>query len=99
MRPKARWCARRGARVLWTEGPVRTPQQVAWAGNASRGALRGWRGLGGSNEVHDVIPGGCAGRLMRLPYGELRVRGNKDAHRRSDGQHNDECDVSYLLHV
>ena len=44
MRPKARWSTRRGVRVLWTEGPVRTPRQIAWAGNASRDALRGEEG-------------------------------------------------------
>ena len=50
-------------------------------------------------EIHDVIPGGRAGRLMRLAFGVLRVRGSKDAHLLSDGQNNDDCDVSYLLHV
>ena len=36
---------------------------------------------------------------MCLRLGELRVRGDKEAHRGSDGQHNNECDVAYLLHV
>ena len=59
------------------------------------GALRGQHVY----EIHDVIPGGRAGRLMRLAFGVLRVRGSKDAHLLSDGQNNDDCDVSYLLHV
>ena len=59
------------------------------------GAL-GWQHF---YEVHDMIPGGLAGRLMRLAFGLLRVRGSKDAHLLSDGQNNDDCDVSYLLYV
>ena len=91
-------------RASWREGSVDRGARAnaptsRMGGQRISGALRGWRGLGGSNEVNDVIPGGCAGRLMRLAFGVLRVRGSKDAHLLSDGQNNDDGDVSYLLHV
>ena len=52
------------------------------------------------DEIRDVSPGGLAGRLLRLGFGSLRLRGGKDAHLLlSDGHDYDDGDVSYLLHV
>ena len=83
-------------------------EHMSWrAGRAGRevhagirvGGILGALGWQHFYEVRDMIPGGLAGRLVRLGFGLLRLRGSKDAHLLSDGHDHDDGDVSYLLHV
>ena len=76
----------------------------AHAGSHTDGVscVLGWEHV---DEICDVIPGGLAGRLLRLGFGFLRLRGGIDGGcpvidlLLSDGHDYDDGDVSYLLHV
>ena len=107
--PKKGCRGRGGGKVGRLAGVTRNAHFKARRSRGPRGScghverlIRAWEHV---DESQDVIPGGFAGRPLRLVFGLLRLRGDIDGGcpftdlLLFDGHDYDDGDVSYLLHV